>query len=395
MTRPLATIDLNQETLTTWQSRSLRNQYNLADAHARDNLLPFERAAAQAASSWLLKPYEDIDQTAVEDEFVQVFAAVAGESYDLLRRRSRTFQYSASRSISTAGHALKRAGRETVGVLHPSFDNIPQLLKRSGLSVSPVAQPRNCRGPLEVPDTIDALFLTIPNNPTGWVPSRDVLVATATECARRGTALVIDLSFRFQGNLRYPVYDTLAAVDGLELITIEDSGKTWNLNDLKCSLVTFESSDLELTAASAMDEDLLLVSPVYLGIVTAVMHMAVGGTDNPLDERRDLAKRNFLTLAKEMEQAGFVDTRMRREIARREKQSGFVWWLALDRSWNAPAVAAFAERRGVSVLPGDQFCWASEDPTPHLRIALLREAEYFAGGAQLLAKSLAEYRRDA
>jgi aspartate/methionine/tyrosine aminotransferase len=367
------------ESLTAWQIRSLRNRFNLSDGHARDRLLEAEVAAIEGVTGLISAPYLSIDQDYEEDLFVQTFMTCAEESMEDVRRHRIIFQYSASSSISLVGASLASLRLRSIGVLHPSFDNIPQLLARRGLRVVPIQEPsQSASDEFSLPDGIDALFITMPNNPTGWVPTQALLATIATSCAERGLPLIVDLTFRFQGNLNYSVYSLLANVEGLELVTIEDTGKTWNLNDMKCSFMAIRSERLERVMGLVSEELLLNVSPSLISMIRRIISVSafpLYEDSSPLRAKRLLAASNRQVLRDCIAPAPDIDV---------PDTNGFVAWVSLPPQSSAVIFAASAERNGVSILPGDEFLWADTQPSPHLRVALLREPEYFAQACDIL-----------
>jgi aspartate/methionine/tyrosine aminotransferase len=372
------------DSLTAWQMRSLRNQYNLSDGHARDTLTPGEKATLLNVATYLAAPYEDQAQDRAEQSFVEAFLACAGENETSHNDLRPMFQYSASCGIELIGAALASSGVDRIGVLHPSFDNIPQLLRRAGLRVIAIDEPAVTSGSALIPtDQLQALFLTVPNNPTGWVPRPADLISVASACAAQRIPLIVDLTFRFQLSLTYPIYGMLREIRGLELITIEDTGKTWNLNDLKASFLTANTEALRQSLLAVTEELLLNVSPALLVILTAIMSLSVDPVEgSPLSIRRSLARENLARLHAMLAHHGVTLI----------EGDSWVAWVPLPTQWNANTIASLAEGRGVSILPGDDFLWSSASPPPYIRVALLRDREYFDRALEILDSALSAYR---
>lgn len=373
-----------REALTAWQIRSLSNDINLSDGHARDALLGAEIAAIDNAGELLGVDYGVLIQENEEHSFVDAFQRCSGDGPPLGREMNYYFQYSASIGIWVVGAALAQIHAIKVGVLHPSFDNIPLLLRRSGCEVAALHEPYEGEQ-LDIAADLDAVFLTIPNNPTGWVPDPSEFTRIAQQCAELNVALIVDMTFRFQEVRKLDFYEVLCNVDDLEFAVIEDTGKTWPLNDAKASFLSASPGNLNAAIAEITEEVLLNVSAATLRTLRQAVEASVDlreSNQSPMETRRALALRNMQALKELLIQYGL-------EIAGSE--NAFVAWVRLPNNWNAVRFATLAEAAGVSVLPGDAFLWAEEPASPFFRVALLRTGEYFDTGLNLLNKALDSY----
>lgn len=369
------------DSLTDWQQTSLQNAYNLSDGHARDGV--GEVISSLDVYQMISAPYGTWHQCDIERRFISTFLEAAGESGLLQGDKlfTKVF-YSASVAFLSTCLALKNLGYTQLGALTPSFDNIPQLAKSAGLAVLPVRE-ASIITDVSASQGLDALVLTIPNNPTGWIPDTSTLEELLTACRDRRILVVIDLTFRFQQEQSLEIYAALKSLDGLSWVTIEDTGKTWDLNDLKASFVIASYTDIADALRVSANEILLNVSPAILQILTNVIGHPQATQE--LKRRRLLARRNRLLLHSCMER-----TRGGSVV----RSSGFVAWVQLDESVDAEAFAAKCEGLGVSILPGGPFEWDTSGRSRYVRVALLREPDYFASALQILEEALRQELKD-
>src|SRR5690349_14612852 len=155
--------------LTEWEWHGLERRFNLADGHAHQDL-PAEMTSVLDGLPRLILN-RNADQERTESEFTTAFFEISGQRHPMVRP---FLHLSSSISIELAAKALKQAGNSQVGLISPSFDNIPQLLRRSGLVLHPIPEHSfwaDDRVQESFLSACDALFLVVPNNPTGYTPS--------------------------------------------------------------------------------------------------------------------------------------------------------------------------------------------------------------------------------
>lgn len=202
---------MNQN-LTSYESTALDGLFNLSDGHPRQR-----PTAAQAA---IFARLGEIFAEATRYSFEDIEALSQQRFFEAVGQRSAPIGegrilscYSSSVAMDIFARAL-RARTERVALIHPTFDNIPDLLRARGNSLVPVSE-----------DALDAhsdsvfgdpsagcLFVTTPNNPTGWVASEDTLEWLAERCRDRHMLLALDTSFRgFDPRSWYDTYEVLDA----------------------------------------------------------------------------------------------------------------------------------------------------------------------------------------
>jgi enduracididine biosynthesis enzyme MppP len=352
--------------LTQFESLALDSPLNLADGHARSDLTP--------------------SQARIVDALPKLFAEAAERPVGELEAEShRTFLtslgqrdypagavlscYSSSVAMQILAQALAtRIG--TVALVHPTFDNIPDILRGAGLSLIPV--PEN-----DIQARGDCVFVTTPNNPTGKVLSEAGLRDLAAQCAERDVILALDTSFRgFDPRSHFDHYSVLRA-SGCRWAVIEDTGKLWPTLDLKAGLL-IASENIGIPIADIHSDILLGISPLVLVLVQRFAEdAAVGGL-------ADLHR--FIAGNRETVRSGLAglpgvtfpdpDSRVSVERIGLGRRSAVDVWSAL-------------REHNVYTLPCHQFHWA--DPASGantLRIALARPAGTLSAAVRVLRSVL-------
>jgi len=363
--------------LTRHEWSGLMSRHNLADGHAKQG--PSNEAINILGR--LTEIYQQsgrVPQFEVQRAYEDAFFGLAGQPSVANRIRRPQHHYSSSLSIEVIANHL-RHHRMVVGLLQPTFDNIPAILRRHSIQLVPISEAVfDSPGNDEHYAGIDALFIVTPNNPTGADPTPDSLRVIADQCRVRGILLILDFSFRFFSRYlaTHDYYDYLEST-GVSYIGIEDSGKTWPTLDLKIgSLLADEARSDELQTIT--DDLLLNVSPFIFALL---------GEHIRNEGKRDCVR---------------VSGQNRHELA--EALAGgpvkpptldgvmSVALLRLPDGWSGPRVCDRLDRDGVSVLPGNQFYWNKpEAGDAFLRVALMRPAAEFAESARALARGLERY----
>jgi amino acid adenylation domain-containing protein len=379
---PEPTIDdlqaVAHSTLTRIEWAGLMTEHNLADGHARQDTPPGVDELIERLPS-LYRSVEARLQLDVQQDFERTFFRMAGQPSVLDRDRPPQHHYSSSLSIEVVANHLRAEGMR-VGLLHPTFDNIPGILLRHGVPLVPVSErifatPEDpaCWG------EFDALFLVTPNNPTGLDPSPRTLERIGMECRRRGILLIVDFSFRFFSD-RLDTSDTYAFFEenDIDHVGIEDVGKVWPLLDLKVGSII--SGRQRNAALQSITDDLLLnVSPFVFAL------LAESGLADVIGHARKVSvvNRAALTTALSGGPLSIMDAGPTMSVA----------WIRLPEAWDAGDLVAWLAARDIVVLPGMPFFWA--DPSQgsrFVRVALMRPAESFATSAAALAGAVSEYR---
>ncbi|GAB2887220.1 aminotransferase class I/II-fold pyridoxal phosphate-dependent enzyme [Streptomyces deserti] len=264
------------ENLTQLEFLALNSEFNIADGHARQPLTPGQSKIVND----LPLLFEEGEKRPVEElerEAHAAFFKVLGQH----RYPSAPGRVLSCYSSSVAMEILSRALATTTGsvaLVHPTFDNIADLLRGNGLKLVPLEE-----DPLHGDDldpgllkTVGCVFVTTPNNPTGRVMSAERLRRLAGQCAEHGVVLALDTSFRgFDTRAHYDHYEILDA-SGVRWVVIEDTGKLWPTLDLKVGLLA-HSENLGLPVEKIYSDILLGVSPLILGMVRRFSEDAAAG----------------------------------------------------------------------------------------------------------------------
>ncbi|MGQ4599720.1 aminotransferase class I/II-fold pyridoxal phosphate-dependent enzyme [Nocardia sp. R6R-6] len=350
--------------LTQLEQRAIDAPINLADGHPRQELTEEQRR--------LVLRFPEFFEASRKEAFAEVERAAHAAFLGMLGQHAapmdagRIFSvYSSSVATMAVGAVLADRG-DTVALLHPTFDNIHDLLVRS-VPLLPVSEAEcsaaNLRQPLR--RGASCLFVTTPNNPTGWVLDRGRFERLAATCAEHGILLCVDSSFRgFDARAQFDHYEILHRF-GVSYIVIEDTGKLWPFAELKLGFLVV-SEDLRPAVEHVLSDVLLTVSPFLLKLIEA---LSVDGQENGLTALHALIAANRRAVARavaDLPGVRLVDGAARVSVSR----------LEFDSPGQASAVRRGLHERGVHVLPCDQFHWARpQDGAGLLRLALARDPE--------------------
>lgn len=375
--------EVAHDNLTKYEITALAATIGVSDGHPRQrpttgqqailDALPQLFAEAQAA------PFEALERTAQ-----RAFLSSTGQHAAPVEAGRVLSCYSSSCVMDVVARTLARR-RPRVGLVHPTFDNIPDLLKRWGLELVPLAEEALLAGEIPAaPGTLDALFVTTPNNPTGAFLDADALRSIAEQCAAADVLLALDVCFRgFDRRFQYDSYALLDAT-GVDYVLIEDTGKLWPASELKLGFAAY-NADCPLDLADAMSDVLLSVSPFVLRLVSELAADAAGGGYDEL-HRLVQANRARLTDALRGTRATVVDPDSRISVARVE----------LPEETDATAVYEALTASGLHVLPCGPFHWAEPGRGERwIRVALGRDEPLIDAAAQRLRSYFGEGAVDA
>ncbi len=367
------------DNLTQFEYLALNSSYNLSDGHARQELtvgqseiiddLPMLWAEA------IKRPVEEVEAEAHR----AYFALLGQHSYPAASGRVLSC-YSSSVAMEIFARSLATSVG-TIALVHPTFDNIPDILRGVGLRLVPVEEDQlhDDDLPAELLGAIGCIFVTTPNNPTGRVMSRDRLARLAAQCAEHDVVLTLDTCFRgFAPGAHYDHYAVLEA-SGCRWVVIEDTGKLWPTLELKVGLLV-SAADVGLPLGKVYSDILLGVSPLVLSMVRRFSEDAARG--GLADLHRHIA-RNRAVLRDGL--AGvpgvhFPDPDSTASVERVHLGDRF----GLD-VWSA------LRPHNVFVLPCQNFHWARPEEGAHsVRIALARPVTSIEIGAKALRSVLLE-----
>jgi aspartate/methionine/tyrosine aminotransferase len=348
----------NETTLTALEAVALDRPLNLADGHAK--LLP----ALQVLPEDLLLSVHKTSQAILEAQFLEAYVAASRESFDPDRI---VLVPSASQGIDTVAKYLRQSGRIQVGLLEPVFDNVMLLLRRAGLEINPI--PEDEEAVLEAVKRYDSVFLVIPNNPTGWVPSSEVLRRLSTLARRHDCLIVNDRTFRFFAEAALTSWAETRPIDW---ITIEDTGKTWSTLECKIAFLSSGRKETHRELVAIAQEVNLNVSPISLYLTADAIKRESGA-------RRilDTVAINLRILDETLSPLGFERVSRPLSVA--------LFRLPEHVDMTAQEFTQKLAQQGIVMLPGSQFYWATPSRGQSLiRVALARPVRLFQMGmAQL------------
>lgn len=370
--------------LTSMEACALAATHNFADAHNRIDISDALRARMRAGLLWQLwieassRPY-----AAIVSDCLAAYELAAGQTVRTHAEGSILLCYASSVAMSVLAASLGRL-KWSVTLIEPTFDNIPDLLRQAGVRVAPVSENSLLDlGRLRI-DT-DCLFLTLPNNPTGFALTVTQFSDIAAWARVHNKTLLIDRSFlMFAGDSHYDAYEVLADSGSPAACLIEDTGKALPSLDEKIGFLTLPRS-----AAPARDalravllrhhsSVLLNVSPFTLCLVREFcMDSAATGRDHV----KGTVAANRRTMRDAMAGLDCPVVNPSSEVS--------VEVFATHAFGTAKSVARRLRAAGVAVLPCDQFYWSEAGrDSGQIRVALARPEPQFASGVEVLANCL-------
>ncbi len=356
--------------LTDWEWEALVSDSNLADGHAHHEPIKGQIAIVEHLPQIYHRSTVE-RQDAIQDEFTEVFFAVAGQrTFKCLPKP--IFNYSCSLSIEIVANYI-RLKQMSVALLHPTFDNLADILKRHQVQLLPIEEAVILDPSSFIASTeADSIFLVCPNNPTGLELSEKQFSSIVSLCKEYDKLLIIDFSFRFFSS--YIAWDQYALLrsSNVRFIALEDTGKTWPTLDMKLGIIVCD--EVLRNELSAVSNDIILnVSPFIFNLLTRYISVDLEAgsilTSSVIEENRSTLK--YL----------LDNTPL---IIERPTSSLSVAWIRLPEAWRSSDFCAWLERWNVHVLPGGPFYWNDQERGEHyVRIALSRPPRHFA----YLAKS--------
>lgn len=372
--------DLVAQNLTQWEFLAINSEFNLADGHARQSLTPPQLKIVED----LPLLFADCEQRPVEEierEAHRWFLTMLGQrSYPVGHGRVLSC-YSSSVAMEIAARAMATR-LETVALVHPTFDNIADLLRGNGLELVPLEEEslHEADLPEELLRRVGCVFVTTPNNPTGKVLSEERLGSLAAQCARSGVLLALDTSFRgFDPRAQYDHYAVLNA-SGCRWLVIEDTGKLWPTLDLKMGLLV-SAEDIDLPVYKIYSDILLGVSPLILALVCRFAEDAAQGGLEELHQFIGSNRKLVRDGLSDLPRLSFPDPDSRVSVERVD-----LGRLPGEQVW------AQLRQRNVYALPCNAFYWADTDRGQSmLRLALARPSDKLQDAIAVFRSVLARH----
>lgn len=372
-----------QSTLTEWEWVGLQQVWNLADGHSHFSL----ESSGKSPIADMARTFRSINRRSQDDyeaHFVEAFFGMSQQSIPVLRP---LLHYSCSTTIDLVAKTLKASGVNRVGVLTPTFDNIAQLTQRAGLRLRPIPEAELCPANSQHPSWLndcDAIFLVLPNNPTGWEPTQQQIEALFVLVAAHSKPLVIDFSFRFYSTFyRWDQYALASSMPRLEWIFIEDTGKTWPLSEMKVGMAS-TSARFHQTMFEVTGELLLNVSPFILEVLTQTIQTDTRSRHPGAPSETLLARR---VVAENRTQLRSCIRPLPIDVLSPESAISVEWLRFTHRPGIDAITGLLAD--GLAVLPGAPFFWNDRSlGAQNFRVALARDTAYFRDAIRVLARHM-------
>ena len=367
------------EKLTTSEFRGLEAPHNLSDAHVHLQPSALQRRLIINQLPQLFKQAVGCSQTQVDALAAHDFMTLSGQPSAASTEWFLPV-YASSISIDIVADYLARS-KLTVALVEPTFDNIPDLMKRHGVHLQPMRlRPTQTYGETVFRTAhrkdIDVIFLVMPNNPTGDFIPEATFRELAQYCANHGKLIVLDTSFRlFESDAMYDQHAILTGA-AVQYIVIEDTGKLWPSLDLKLSFI-FASPTLRLGLMSIYQDLLLNVSPLISLLVSK--YSTVSGIDAlqsiraPIAANRQLLRKTLNTLI-----GSYSVENPQSRVS--------VEFVRLPDPLRSSQLVHELELSGLAILPGTLFFWSDpEIGESYIRIALSRPPRTFARAMESLS----------
>ncbi len=376
--------------LTQHEIQALKQDYNLADAHTHQSQSPTQRRIIERLPTIWYESEKKLQYDS-EQRFIYEFFRVQKQDY-ALKPNNALLVYAASIAMAIAANYLMKK-KMSVSLMHPCFDNLHDLLTNMQVPLKPLQEewlydPEKIYENLEKNIKTDAIFLVDPNNPTGFTLFKHGKVAykeIIRFCKDKKKLLLIDYCFAsfMLPDVNLDVFDVYELLEksGVSYISIEDTGKTWPVQDAKCALIK-TSQNLMKDIYNIHTSYLLNVSPFILNLLTE--YILDSEKDN-FASVFDLLERNSLTAEKELKGSLL-------EFQKPQSKVSVAWFKIKDPKITSTDLQKAILKKGVYVLPGTFFYWNNREEGEHfIRIALARNTELFESAIKLVRKALDQY----
>jgi len=387
------TNNIDKVDITQHEIEALKIRFNLADAHTHQSQSKKQQEIVSSLPElWYLS--EEKTQYQCEQDFIDVFYRFHGQNTALARREDIYLVYAASIGMHITATYLKKYNL-SVGLIEPCFDNLHDLMKHMKIPMSPLKESlfsdinKVYQNLMQHAITVDAIVLVDPNNPTGFSifnGSDEAFLEVVRFCVYFNKTLILDFSFsafiKASGGERYDIYAILEN-SGVSYIAMEDTGKTWPLQDAKVSTI-LPSKDLVPEIYPIVTSVLLNVSPFVLNLVTEYVKASeednFQSVSSLLNRNRDIVKQMLAgTLLK------YIEPQTKTSVA---------WFEITDPTIHADELHEHLRQYGVYVLSGRYFYWHNpRQGQRYIRLALARDTDVFTESVKAIKEGLSHYEK--
>lgn len=375
---------LKFEDLTQHEVEALKQKYNFADAHTHQSQSQSQlQIVKRLPELWL--EAEKTKQETLEKKFIETFYKMRGLE-TALERNNIMLHYAASIAIiHIANYLLKK--RLSVSLLEPCFDNLYEILMHVEIPLFPLKEEilqdaDQVYENLKTHVKSDAIFIVDPNNPTGFTlqgkKNKKAFENVVQFCKDYDKILIVDFCFAnfLMNDEEIELYDTYKVLkeSGIKYMAIEDTGKTWPIQDAKIAMLKV-SDNLYEEMYSIYTAYILNVSPFILNFLTEYL----------LDSQKcqfDSTK-NLLNTNRKILEEKFRDSILKPH--KPKSKVSVAWCEIMVPNLKATELQKILYEEKVYVLPGTYFFWHNPDQgEKYVRIALARDTENFVEGMSLI-----------
>ncbi|MFY9484488.1 MAG: pyridoxal phosphate-dependent aminotransferase [Patescibacteria group bacterium] len=373
--------------LTQHEIEALKLEYNLADAHTHQSQSSSQRKIIDRLPS-LWYEAENTKQYDMEQRFIKTFFRAQGQYY-ALKPNNALLVYAASIAMAIVANYLMKK-KMSVSLMEPCFDNIHDLLANMQIKIEPLKEewlydPSKIYKTLNKHVKSDAIFIVDPNNPTGFTlfaydkTAYRELIRFAKD---KKKLLIFDFCFAsfMLPDRNLDVFDLYEMLEksGVTYISIEDTGKTWPVQDTKTALIK-TSRNIWQDVYNIQTSYLLNVSPFILNLLTQYI---VDSKKDKFASVYDLLERNRKIAKKELSGSLL-------EYQEPKSKVSVAWFKITNPKFKATYLQQAILKEGVYVLPGTYFFWDDRSQGEQfIRIALARNTEMFKPAIQLVRRAL-------
>lgn len=378
--------------ITQHEIEALKTRFNLADAHTHQSQSASQRRIVENLPN-LWYSAENHSQYQSEQEFIETFYRFHGQHRALQRRDQIYLVYAASIGMHITATYLRKH-QMSVGLIEPCFDNLHDLMKHLQVPMTPLGEHlfqepsavyRNLQ---EHAKHLDAIVLVDPNNPTGFSlfhPNAEAFREVVRFCVDHDKLLVLDLCFAAfilaSGGKRCDVYEILED-SGVRYIAMEDTGKTWPMQDAKCATI-MPSRQLNDEIYPILTSVLLNVSPFILKLVTRYIQDSAADDCASISEVLDTNRQR----AREKLEGSLL------RYCEPQVMTSVAWFEIQDPDLSADQLQAYLLKHQIYVLSGKYFYWHNvERGQRYIRVALARDPHMFGQAMAALRRALEAYR---
>lgn len=362
-------MKLNGDKLTDFEVVAISGQYNFAEGHAK---YPFRFPPPDFGAMLQQTDFSRLSQQTVEYEFGEAFFTLAGQT---ICHQNTMYCPAASLSIEIVANYL-RLYKLSAALIEPTFDNLADILKRHNVPLETIKEEGIRSYGIDAIKSVsaDALFLVLPNNPTGFNLTKHDFEELASYCARTTKLLILDLTFRWF-DTTMALWDQYKTLDssGTKYIAIEDTGKAWPTFELKVSPLV--ADPITYSNLLPIYRDMFIcTSPFTLMYVTEFIKTSLSrGTESTL---LYIPRANRTLL-----RAAIADY----PLIPMSTPDLSVEWIRLENNINDSQFVGRMSELGVHVLPGRHFFWGSSlENSKYVRFALMRGIDKFEQGIEHL-----------